>query len=47
MVPTATAVPSKADGKKRAVEDDEDATATDEDVPVPEKAQKKRKIQHK
>jgi hypothetical protein len=47
MEPTATAVLSKADGKKRAVEDDEEATATDEDVPVPDKTQKKRKIQHK
>jgi hypothetical protein len=47
MEPTAATVQSKAEGKKRAVEDDGDATATDEDVPVPGKAHKKKKIQHK
>jgi hypothetical protein len=40
-------VSSKAEGKKRAVEEDGDATATEDDSNVPEKISKRRKTQHK
>jgi hypothetical protein len=38
---------STSDGKKRAIDEDGDATATEEDGPVPEKSSKKRKTQLK
>ena len=42
-----TAGSSKADGKKRAVDEDDEATATDDEAPVADKPSKKRKAQHK
>ena len=38
---------SKAGGKKRAVEEDDEATVTDNNAPISGKPTKKKKIQHK
>ena len=37
----------KKEGKKRAIDEDDEATATDDDGPIPDKTAKKRKSQHK
>ena len=44
---TVNAGSSKVDGEKRAVEEGDEARATDEEAPIPGKSTKKKKVQHK
>ena len=47
MMGMAASGSSKATGKKRALDEDDEATATEDEAPIAGKASKRKKAQHK